>query len=171
MTNRNVKTVLKKKYIREHCVPTKELLPRVLCVLCLENEPHDKLVFLIEKFCRIAYLTKGEARKVDVRYKKTLPSGWAPTKRSAWLARYRKFGIKLKRPPKGFMPDLSGRKAEMDYAKLGWSSDRAAKEIVKLWNAGLCEPSIPIRAILVGYSHSNPWMSEKCRELWDAASA
>lgn len=158
----------KRLYTREHCVPTKVLFP--LIVDALEKNNGTSIKVLIEKFCRVAYLTRGESATVDELYRQRMPAPLKPSKRGAWLARYREFDIKLVKPPRDFEPDLGGRPAEMAYASLKWTGANAADEVVKLWRAGLRKPGIPIRAILVGYSHSNCWMSEKCKELWDAAA-
>ncbi|HBM89370.1 MAG: hypothetical protein P1U69_02240 [Parvibaculaceae bacterium] len=172
MPKTQINSVLNGEYTREHCVPTSELLPLVRGALKIGD--HACVEELVAECCRVAYITKRENDALDeANLNASIPTGWTDDLKKAYLARYSHEAVNIHLEetwPENCTPDFGGRGAEMKYARLKkWTSADAADEIIKLWNAGLREPLIPISAILVGYSHTNHLMSKECRLLWDAA--
>jgi hypothetical protein len=157
--------------MRDHCVPTKELASMVSEQL--ENAEFVAVANLVERFCRVVYVTAEEGILLDRRppqgigLRDRMPDGWNHDGEEAHLARYRAAKICIADElPDNFVRNLSGRKSEMDYAKRGWSPEDAAGEIITLWNAELKAPDIPIRAILVGFSHVRVQTSVAYNELY-----
>jgi len=161
----NIRDLMKGKYIREHCVPTKVLLP--LVTDALKNDDQLWLEQLIDRYCCVAYITKDEdktLRKMCLSDK--MPGDWSADQEGEVFARYIKVGIPMMdSPPEEFEPDKKGR-SEMYYSKPEWNSANIASELRELWAANLKSKENLIRAILVGFPHSRSRMSCKCGRLW-----